>query len=104
MYRWTTPTITLILPEGYDLSEASNVYVTFTNSKGASKLRKSGDDLSIDENVVGVELTQEETGGMPEMTFVQVNWTYIEDNKTKRDATKKAVLFFEDNNESGAIE
>lgn len=103
MINWTTPTITLVLPEGYDLSEASNVYVTFSSGSGKVKLRKSGSDLSIDGNTVGVDLAQEETGSLPEQTYIQVNWTYIEGGTSKRNATKKAVVFFEKNTESGAL-
>ena len=74
MYRGITPTITMVLPEGTDLSFADYVYVTFSNQKKTPTITKSGADLSIDENIVVTELTQAETLALGETVLVQINW------------------------------
>lgn len=101
MYKGTTPSITLTLPDTVDLGSASSVYVTFANKRGAKIMQKTGDDLQIDENVVVVYLTQEETLSLPTgRTLIQVNWTYIEDGKTKRACTEIAEAVFKANLEA----
>ena len=54
MNKGNTPTITLTLPDTVDLSQATNVYVTFKDRE--HKLTKTGADLAIDENV-GLDTT-----------------------------------------------
>ena len=75
MVQATTPTFVLTLPQDVDLSEARNVYFTATQSRII--LTKTGEDLTIDRNVVSVYLTQAETlmfsVGKIEL---QLNWTY----------------------------
>lgn len=46
MYRGTTPTFTMTLPEEIDLSNADNVYVTFSG-KDSVLLTKGTEDLQI---------------------------------------------------------
>ena len=95
MRKGITPTITLTLPEGIDLGAANNVYVTFANKRG-KKITKTGTDLDIDENVVKVTLTQEETLGLSQ-TYIEVNWTYLEGGVTKRAASEIVSVYFKDN-------
>lgn len=80
--RGTTPTFRLTLrDESIDLGLAANVYATF---RQASKtLTKTGEDIDVDGNVVGVYLTQEETLGFSEspQTEVQLNWVYSDGSR-----------------------
>ena len=91
MIRGTTPTFTLTLSDNtIDLGDAENVYVTLR--QGKTDITKSGTDLTIDDNVVSVFLTQEESLDLSESTTaeVQVNWTYLDTDGTtvRRAATK----------------
>lgn len=103
MYKGITPTFTLTLPEDINLEYASNVYVTFTRD-GAPKLTKTGESLDIQQNVVEVFLTQEETlafeGGA---VLLQVNWTYQEDGLSKRACTEVVPLHLEENLEARVL-
>lgn len=83
MYKGTTPTFIFTLPETVDLSMASNVYVTFAKSDGGV-VEKTGDDLVIDSNRVSVFLTQKETLTFTSKVKIQINWTYTENDVTKR--------------------
>ena len=53
MYKYTTPTFTLTLPEGTDLGLASEVVCTLAHD-GKEVASKTGDDLVIDGNIVEV--------------------------------------------------
>lgn len=75
MVQATTPTFVLTLPQEVDLSQAENVY--FTVSQGMNVLTKTGDSLTIDENVVSVFLSQTETLAFSVGSIeLQLNWTY----------------------------
>lgn len=75
MVQATTPTFVLTLPQTVDLSQAANVY--FTVSQGMNVLTKTGDSLTIDENVVSVFLSQAETLAFSVGSIeLQLNWTY----------------------------
>lgn len=71
----TTPTFTLTFSEqsGVDLTQATNVYVTFCS--GSKTVTKTGEDLTITEKSVSVTLSQEETLPMLYTVNIQVNWT-----------------------------
>lgn len=85
MYRLTTPTITFKLPETVDLTLASNLYVTFATKQQKKLLEKTESELDITAHTVGVFLTQEETKELiGDSVKVQLNWTYVEDDVTKR--------------------
>lgn len=72
--RGTTPTFTLTFPETVDLTEADNVYVTFTS--GSNILTKTGNALDVSAHEVSVYLTQAETFGFDTgVVEIQVNWT-----------------------------
>ena len=73
--QYTTPTFTLTFgDELLDLTEASNVYVTF-RSRGCT-ITKSGQDLTVEEKTISVFLSQEETGMfLPGIVEIQANWT-----------------------------
>ena len=75
MVQGTTPTFILTLPNTVDLGAISNLY--FSLEQGTTKLRKTGNELSINGQDVSVYLTQAET-----LKFntgranLQLNWTY----------------------------
>lgn len=58
--RGSTFSFTLSLPEEMDISDAKQVWVTFTQN-GKEKINKSIEDVTIDVNKIIVTLTQEET-------------------------------------------
>lgn len=93
MVKGTTPTYILTLPKDIDLSDATNVYVTFKDIKNNLIMHKTGNDLEIDKNVINVFLTQSETLAFPEgHAYLQVNWTYETGGVPKRAATKEKVI------------
>lgn len=73
MYRGTTPTLTLTLPEGTDFS-GSTVYVSLSDDRRNELMRVT--DLDIEDNVISLYLTQEQTLALPNRVLIQVNWTY----------------------------
>lgn len=103
MYKGTTPTFTLTFPTSVDLSLARNVYVTFSN--GAATLQKTGSALEIEENIIKVFLTQEETLSFPAGdTVLQVNWTYSDNGVIKRAASEIVSVNMRDNLENEVLE
>lgn len=76
MVRATTPTIICTFDsELIDLSTVYNIYVTI--AQGYTKITKTGEDLELENNSVGVYLTQAETLKFkPGDLSIQVNWTY----------------------------
>lgn len=92
MYKGTTPTFTLELEgDNVDLTQASNVYVTFATSKKII-LTKEDEDLTVEPTVVKVFLTQKETLQFPSQVMVQINWTYDEGGETKRACSEIAQV------------
>ena len=79
--RGTTPTYTLTLNGSIDLGLAAGVYVTFRQA--GRTLTKTGDDLTINGNVISVYLVQSETLGFSERekTELQVNWVYADGSR-----------------------
>lgn len=92
LYRGTTPTYTFKLPDSVDISQASDVYVTFTDTNKKVIFTKSGSDLNIGPHTVSVFLTQEETFSFPDYVLFQLNWIYEEDGETKRACTKEGSI------------
>lgn len=75
MYRGTTPTFTLTMPEGFSFDDSSNVYVTFT--QGNYTLTKTGDGIVISGNTVDVYFDQAESLSFHAGSMnVQINITY----------------------------
>ena len=75
MVQATTPTFILTLPDTLDLSGITNMY--FSLEQGNTKLRKAGNELSVDGNVVSVYLEQEDTLQFNRgRADLQLNWTY----------------------------
>lgn len=76
MIRGTTPTFILTIDDdNVDLTEASNVYVTF--KQNLREVTKTGSDLVISAQQVEVYMSQEETLSFGTgMVSVQMNWTY----------------------------
>lgn len=72
--RGTTPTFTLTFPaESVDLTEADEVYVTFTS--GANIVTKSGNDLDVSAHEIGVYLSQTDTFKFSVGNVdIQANW------------------------------
>lgn len=104
MVRGTTPTFILTL-EDADLTN-TNVYVTFKQDKGDCPkgfvMTKSGDDLSIEDNVISVFLTQEETlrfqrGNL----YIQVNFTF---DNGKRACSEIAMVKVDNNLLNGVLQ
>lgn len=87
MYRGTTPTYTFKLKDDtVDLTQASNVYVTFAKADKTEIFTKTGEDLDVQAKQVSVFLTQEETLSFPVgYISAQVNWVYADGT---RSATK----------------
>lgn len=75
MYRGTTPTITLTLPEGTSFTDTT-VYVSLSDPSRQEIMRLTGEDLVIEDNVISLYLTQEQTLALPWLVYIQVNWTY----------------------------
>ncbi len=97
MYKYTTPTFTLTLPEGTDLGLANEVVATFAKD-GKEIASKTGGDLVVDTNVVQVYFSQEETKNFPlGVIGVQLNWTYIDGGKTKRACSTIAKVWVDAN-------
>ena len=99
MVKGTTPTFTFILNGDVDLTQATKVYVTFSNMNEKELLTKEGDDLTITPESVSVYLDQAETLALPEKVKVQLNWTYQDGSKTKRACSVKKVI----NNDSNLL-
>lgn len=103
MYKGTTPTFTLTLPDEVDLTIAQNVYVTF--EKGDRELRKTGTDLVVTEHQIDVFLSQEETLSFPSGDVaLQVNWTYLDGGVTKRAASNIVKVNMKTNLEDTVLE
>ena len=73
MYRGTTPTLILTFPEGTDFS-GSDVYVSLSDQKRNELFRM--ENPPIEDNVISIFLTQEQTLALPAYVLIQVNWTY----------------------------
>lgn len=73
--QYTTPTFTLTFnEEGLDLTDATNVYVTFS-SRGGS-ITKSGSELTVEPKSISVYLNQNDTSKFcPGNILIQANWT-----------------------------
>lgn len=85
--QYTTPTFTLTFEEpNLDLTEANNVYVTFTF--GADSLTKESPDLVVSSNSIQVHLSQEETGRFNrDGVDIQANWTFEGGERGASDVT-----------------
>lgn len=77
MYRGTTPTFTFTLPESVDMSQATDVFVTFACRNNAVLFTKTDDDIEVTEHAVSVWLNQVETLSFPDgQVMIQLNWLY----------------------------
>ena len=60
--RGSTYDFTLTLSEDYDLSEATQIWITFKQSKyGKEVLTLTLNDVIVEDNVISAHLTQEQT-------------------------------------------
>lgn len=90
MYRGTTPTFILEVEGDVDLTLANNVYATFSQKN--TVITKTGGDIIVRPNGVGVYFSQEEslkfkTGAI----MVQLNWTYNEGRRSCTDIISVSV-------------
>ena len=87
--QFTTPTFTFTFDEeNLDLTEASNVYVTF-RSRNYS-VTKTGSDLTIGPKQIDVFLSQNETSRFSVGEIeIQVNWTL----PNNRRASSEVVVY-----------
>ena len=77
MYKGTTPTLTITFDESVDFSEAEHVVVTFATDYHKVIAEKSDSELTIADNKIIINFTQEETLSMkPGAMLVQVNILY----------------------------
>lgn len=98
MYRATTPTITFNFPESIDMTQASDVKVTFKSTKDGYKLTKTADDLIIEEHSISVFLDQDETLRFSlGSSEAQINWLYSEGTVTKRACSNIVPLTIKEN-------
>lgn len=98
MYRGTTPTYILTLPQDIDLDDAAEVVVTFSDYHYKPILEKSGADLGIEDNTISVFLSQEETLRFPEgKVRIQVNWTYNSGGQMLRACSEIATIHAQKN-------
>lgn len=71
--QYTTPTFTLTFTEEeLDLTQASNVYVTF--GRGRNKLTKTGEALTVSTKQIEVKLSQQESARFNGDVEIQANW------------------------------
>ena len=90
----TTPTFILTLPDTVDLTEAQNVYVTFSQGSQNS-LTKSGNDIAVSAHQVDVYMTQKDTLRFRNGTvLIQMNWTF---SGGERAATNVVSLDWDEN-------
>ena len=88
-----TPTFTLTVPDTVDLTQALNVYATF--SQGMNAITKTGEDITVAAHAVDVYLSQEESLSFVKgVVMVEMNWTYADGSRC---ATKKASVEWDDN-------
>jgi len=98
MFRGVTPTYTFIAPDGLDMRQARQVWVTFATPDEREILTKTGDDVTITEHTVQVYLTQNETLRFPTRDVkVQLNWIYQDGLKVKRASSNKFIIKTENN-------
>lgn len=93
MYKGTTPTLLFKTEAELDLTRATDVYITLSDMSKRELMTKSGDDLYIEPQRVGVYLTQEETLSLPRRIQAQINWTY----NSKRMCSQIMILNVNDN-------
>lgn len=72
--RYTTPVFTLTFTEkDLDLTQASDVYVTFTQA--STSITVTGESLDVEEKTISVSFSQEETARFcVGDVFIQANW------------------------------
>ena len=92
MVKYTTPTFSLTVSTSVDLTEADNVYATFS-SLNHLLFTKTGTDLDVSAHQVDVYLSQEETAQIPTGSLnVQLNWTYQQGGLVKRACSEIASV------------
>ena len=75
----TTPTLPLSLPEGYDISDATQIYVSLKSE--TAQTTKYGESVTLTSGrFITVKLSQEDTLAFPNNSVakIQVNWIYAD--------------------------
>lgn len=89
MYQGTTPSLIYDIPQEVDIDNAIDVYVSFAKN---GKTFLTDKTPTIDNNKVIVYLEQEETLKFPLGDVqVQLNYTFMEDGKKKRNCSDIAT-------------
>ena len=98
MYRGTTPTYTFTLPDTVDLTQADEVYVTFSKMNDDIIMTKTAEGLTVTAHTVEVYLSQEETLAFPNGKIqMQINWIYEQGGLRKRACSVKMQINAERN-------
>ena len=94
MIRGTTPAFQLKIADNtVDLTEANNVYATFTQQN--ISITKTGADIDVSARQVDVYLSQEESLKFEVGTIeIQLNWTYADGSRA---ATKIVKVYITEN-------
>lgn len=97
MYKGTTPTLSLTFSEDIDLTQATQVVVTFSDSRQNVLMEKANTDLEVSAHQIDITLSQEETLAMPRDVLIQVNFLYVDGTTLRRAASTIAGLRFTNN-------
>ena len=97
MYKGTTPTFSLVFSEDLDLTDATQIAVTFSDTRRVKVMEKTGTDLEVTAHQIDITLTQEETLAMPREVLIQVNFLYVDGSILRRAASEIAAVRFNNN-------
>lgn len=97
MFKGTTPTLSLTFSNDVDLTEATQIAVTFSDSRQNKIMEKADADLEVSAHQIDITLTQEETLAFPKDVLIQVNFLYVDGTIIRRAASTIAGLRFNNN-------
>ena len=97
MFKGTTPTFSLVFSEQIDLTEATQIAVTFSDYRRNKIMEKTNADLEVSAHQIDITLTQEETLAMPREVLIQVNFLYVDGTTVRRTASEIADVRFNNN-------
>lgn len=96
--KGTTPTFIFETTANIDLTQATEVWVTFSTTNEEEILTKKDTDLDLTAQSVSVFLTQNETLAFPKGRIkAQINWLFVEDGIEKRAASEKMLIATQSN-------
>ena len=95
MFKGTTPTIIFNFPETFDVTEASQVLVTISGSKGCPIIELTGDSIDVTEHSVSCWLSQWQTLAMPTGdAFAQINLLYADGQRVAISSASSGLAIF----------